>query len=229
MDDEEAFETFTELEKYIGVEDSLEFLMLALDERPAALITVFHGNLTKEFRQHLQDLTEHFGLEYVVHKERESVFDALIYLARDEERLERFEPGEASKKDIGLFLGYPEKAVEAFSLELSTRENFRKFSEMMSSDEKTEEEAMEFLENAGASYLERFEAFIEELLEEEKLSDEERAYLRLVPYTPALDEASVMKAVERGREREEALKQLDEENDFDISSYFLEKIKRSSN
>lgn len=228
MDDVEAFETFKDLEKYIGVEDSLDFLMLALQERPAALITVFHGNLSKDFREHLQDLTEYFGLEYLVHKERESVFDALIYLARDEDRLERFEPGEASKKEIGLFLDYPENAVEAFTSESSTRDTFRKFGEMMSSEEKTEDEAIEFLENSGASYLERFEAFTEKLMAEEKLDREEKSYLRLVPYTPALEEASVVKAVERGREREKVLERLDEENDFDIGSYFLKSIRHSA-
>lgn len=219
MDEEEAFETIKNLEQYIGLEDSLDILVMASGKRDTAIATVFPGGLSKDFRDGLEELSRFFDFHYLIREKEEDVLeDATVYFSRISETLDEVSE-EMTQRELGQFLDYPEDAVEAFTTDNTTTEVFQKFQQMMEDEGVDDEEALNFIENSGKSYLERFSEFLDEITGEE-LTRQERKLLNFVPYVPAPEKESVLNAVNLGRERRELLEELDS----DTGDYFIQEL-----
>ncbi len=175
--------------------ERLELLLLVTGEKPGALVmSPDNGD-----RELLEEFCEEFDLSYL-HSggEERSFFDRLLgrdtrflkggfFVAREEDSLEELQDSEGkfygfSDRAVGEFLGYPEEAVEYFIKR--KKENHISI---------------------------RTENVLEELVEEGELEEEDSKYLQLVSYVPHPTKKCVLDAVEKGKKREKALRELDEQ------------------
>ncbi|WP_414837388.1 hypothetical protein ACK3SF_03905 [Candidatus Nanosalina sp. VS9-1] len=234
--DPEALEKFLleDALDHMIVNEALDLLLLVIGEKPAASTTAHFEKLSPGFEKFVEDFSDEFDLFYVTrdvedtHPETdENITGSSVFFTDEEERLDMLRPMEqATNKDIGKFLGYPEEAVEAFETSRGFREAYQRFEEMMGDEDVSEEEALDFLEEntSEKSYSEKFDEKVEEMIQDGKMDRSDEKYLGLVSYVPRIEEESILSAVEEARRREKVLKEMDEELDVSVGREYLEKI-----
>lgn len=188
----------------------LELLLVVTEEKPGALVM---GPDSKD-KELLEEFCNEFDLKYIhAGGEERSFFDRLLgrdtrflkggfFIARDPEKLEKLQNSSGrfygfSDEAVGEFLGYPEEAVEYFIKRKD--ENSTKI---------------------------RTENIFEKLVEEDKLDKDDSRFLKLISFVPQPTKDCVIKAVEEGKRRREALLDLDEQLGTEIGEKYLEEILR---
>jgi len=217
--------------EFMPPEEAFDLLLLLIDEKPGASITVHFQRLSNDFKEFIQDFSDEFDLHYIIQEnssqedQAENFSGNTVFLARDEQKLEMLKPLEdVSEKEIGLFLGYPEDAVEAFQSSTGFVEAYKEFEKEAAKEHVSEEEALEILEEASSkSYGELFQEKLEELKEEVISKDKER-YLDLVSYLPVLEQDAILEAISEGRRREKILEELDKKAEASVGKFFIEEI-----
>lgn len=232
LDAEKLDEYMDDAAEFMPITEALDLLLLLIEEKPGASVTIHFERLSNDFKDFVEDFSDQFDLHYLVQEAASDVNQAenfsgnTVFLCRDKERLEMLRPlKNISDEDIGLFLGYPEGAVESFKSSTGFVDAYRKFEKEAAKEDVSEEEALEILEQASEkSYSEKFQEKLEELKEDEIIDSEDEKYLELVSYIPEIDESSIQDAVEEGKNREKLLKRLDEELEASVGKSFINQI-----
>lgn len=217
--------------EHMPVNEAFDLYLLVIGERPGASVTIHFQRLSQDFKKFVEDFSEEFDLHYLMENDKqesqeENFSGNTVFFTNQKDRLEKVKPvEEASNTDIGLFLGYPEGAVESFESSTGFVDAYKKFEQQAAKEDVSEDEALEILDQASSkSYMEVFQEKVGELNEEEKINDDEERYLELVSYVPEIKESAIKEAIQEGKRRKKLLKKLDEEQEFSIGEKFLEKI-----
>lgn len=218
--------------EFMPPEEAFDLLLLLIDEKPGASITVHFQRLSNNFKEFIKDFSDEFNLHYIIQEnssqedQAENFSGNTVFLTKDEQKLEMLKPLEdVSEKEIGLFLGYPDDAVEAFQSSTGFTEAYKQFEKEAAKEHVSEEGALEILEKASAkSYGELFQEKLEELKEEEVISKDEERYLDLVSYVPVLEQDDILEAISEGRRRKKLLEELDKKAEASVGKFFIEQI-----
>ncbi len=186
----------------------LDILLVVIEEKPGALVM----GVSTEQENVVRELCREFGLAHLYSRDigawermkRKlgfgSTFDnPSIAVTRESGRLDILEKSEANgftyftQETLGRFLGYPEEAVEFYSV----------------SDDAP-----------GMVVQEK----VEQLVGEGELDKADLKYLELVDYVPPPELKSIEAAIERGRDREEVLLELDRETETSVGELYLEEL-----
>lgn len=228
---EELNDYMDDATEFMSITEVFDLLLLLIDEKPGASITVHFERLSNEFKEFIQDFSDQFDLNYLIQEDSsieqgENISGNTVFLCRDSDRLEMLRPLEdVSEEDIGLFLGYPEGAVEAFQSSTGFVKAYKKFEEEAAKEDVSEEEALKILEDASEkSYGELFQEKLEELKKDEVIDSEDINYLELVSYVPEIDESSIEEAIQEGRRREKLLEEIDEKIDTSLGKRLINQI-----
>lgn len=203
----------TLLEKYftdklperIPSNECFELLLVLTEERPGALI------MSPDFkdRKLLRKFCEDLNLEYFeVEEKHRSLLDRALrrdtrmfkggfFVARNQERFNILKKSKGrfygfSDKAVGKFLGYPEDDADYFAERAAEGKVW----------DETEEK-------------------IDELIEKGDLQRNELKYLEFTSYVPRPEKSNIIKAVEKGKQRENTLLELDNQLGIEIGENYL--------
>lgn len=219
--------------KYMSPEESLDLLLLVYEEKPAASVTVHFQRISEEFEELIEIFADEFDLYYLLKQQKDPyepesdrINSSTVFLSSEKERLDMIKPlDEADNADKGLFLGYPEEAVEAFESSTGFMDAYREFEKASKREDVSEDEALEILDEAsGKSYIELFEEKKQELIEDGKIEEERLQYLKLVSYVPVLKESGIIEAVKEGERRRKVILEKDDGVDTSTGKKILEDI-----
>jgi hypothetical protein len=127
-------------------------------------------------------------------------FKGGFFITSNEQRLENLKSSEGdfygfSDKAVGKFLGYPEEDIKYF-------------------------EEREIEGKVGSET----EEIIEDMIEEDEINQEDVKYLELTSYLPKTEKSNILLAIQKGKEREKSLLELDKKFNTNIGSKHLDKM-----
>ena len=197
-----------ELPENLSIHESFELLLVIVEKRPGALV------MSPDFedRKLLGKFCDEFDLCYLeVEGQVRSILDKILrrdtrilkggfFITRNEERFEELESSEGdfygfSDKAVGSFLDYPDKDIEYFRQKTVDGE-------------------------IGS----KTEKILEELIEKEEVTRDEAKYVELISYVPKPEKSNIRTAIQKGKERKNALKELDNKFKVEIGIKHLEEL-----
>lgn len=197
-----------ELPENLSIHESFELLIVIIEKRPGALL------MSPDFKQRklLRKFCDDFNIFYLeVEGQERSILDKLLrrdtrvlkggfFVARNEERFDKLKSSEGgfygfSDKAVGKFLDYPEEDIEYFE--------HRTVNGEIGSE--TEE-------------------IIERIIENKEVSRDEAKCIELTSYLPKPEKSNILKAIQKGKERRNALQELDKKFKVEIGRMYLDEL-----
>ena len=199
---------FDKLTEILSLHERFELLLVLTEERPGALIMSPDFKDRKILRSFCEDFSlysldvkgqERSKLDRLLQKDSRT-FKGGFFITSNKQRLENLKYSDGdfygfSDKSVGKFLGYPEEDIKYF-------------------------EEREVEGKVGSET----EEIIEDMIEEGEINQEDVKYLELTSYLPKPEKSNILLAIQKGKEREKSLLELDKKFNTNIGSKNLDKL-----
>lgn len=193
---EKIREYFDYFREELPSRDVLDLFLLTINSRKSCLIMNTDDEEVEKLKQYCRELDLHYQVE-----EGESrISGKSVFISREEERLELLE------KDDGRFCGFQDTAVG----------DFLGF---------PEEDAEYFSQNIEDGQIEpEVRRKLEEMIAEGSAEEQDKKFVEVASYVPKPEEENILRCIERGKNRIEAIEKFDETNSTDLGREILDEF-----